>query len=453
MKVTHLLLPFQCLIAIHLTWAQQYPQSPCPSIFSYRRDPNSQSVVGDIEMPGFKVGQAAKLDVQLSIGAITQKKSSLELVKSIEETYKDIANGRPAKYRVIFPVQNPLPVVVSIKRNDQTVCTGPHVQGSATMTVGMSQTILASEPRVMTSIQPSVKVYPDFSPLFEQPRANFPITTATNTRPKPAVLNENICGKSALIKNILSINGRPTKEGQFPWIVPLFDRRGNRKLEYFCGSSLVSRKHLLTAAHCVVNKGPASILAIPGMHNIEDVFDPNAEHAAIQTVIVHPDYFEHDGERSSLDADIAILTLKTYLIFSERIRPVCLWQGSDDLREVINHRGLVAGWGITEAGSTAFPNYVMNRILSKQKCRENIVKEHLTFHNRDRIFCGDGEGSIPCNGDSGSGFMIKLDNQYFLRGILFAGVKDAITLKCDVTKFAMYTDIAQFRYWITQNIE
>ena len=41
------------------------------------------------------------------------------------------------------------------------------------------------------------------------------------------------------------VGGRDTQEGQFPWLVRLQINR------FMCGGSLITLKHILTAAHCL----------------------------------------------------------------------------------------------------------------------------------------------------------------------------------------------------------
>ena len=42
------------------------------------------------------------------------------------------------------------------------------------------------------------------------------------------------------------VNGWPADKGEWPWIAALL-QNGRQ----FCGGSLISKKHILTAAHCV----------------------------------------------------------------------------------------------------------------------------------------------------------------------------------------------------------
>ncbi|XP_001657539.2 proclotting enzyme [Aedes aegypti] len=464
------------IYGISITHAQ-YLQSPCPDIFTYQADPNTRQIFGYVEIDNIQVGQTVKLDIALSIAAPVPQSNvgSIALAKSKEEIFNEIVRGNPAQYRVNFPLQNILPSVLSIAVNGQTVCTGNLVQGHQT-TINLEHTLYTrleqtngnngflsnnggfqgnnqfQNQRPMYTAPPRPTRPPQFSytePVTPHTVFMNPITTR---RPVPmrttvAPPTNYACGKqSSSGFNQLSFNGKRVDKGQFPWIVPLFDQVQTQLPTYFCGSTIISNRHLITAAHCIYDSGDFMaadrILAVPGMYNIDNFADENANFAYIDRVFAHNDYI-HDDDLN--DADIAILRLKQVLVYTEYIIPICLWNESNDLDRVVNQEGLVAGWGVTESGPTTIPTYIKASVVTKRSCWDNVKK---MFSLNSRIFCADGHGSAPCNGDSGTGFVLKRGNQYYLRGIVSKGQQDPKTLLCDVTKFAIYTDVAVFRFWI-----
>lgn len=478
----------------------QYLQSPCPDIFTYQVDPNTKQIFGYVEINNIQVGQVAKLNIDLSIATQLPQNNvgSITLVKSRETTFNDILHGNPAQYRVNFPLQNILPTVLNIALNGQTICTGSRAQGRIVTTINLEHTLYTQlqpngfpnnnngfqyQPPVDTNQLSYHQPYPVVRPV-QQPQPQpqpqppprptnppqisyepqthrttyVPIPTRGMSRPNPGRTTISppvssgsfTCGKpSSSSLNRLSFNGERVDKGQFPWIVPLFDRE-QAPLEpvYICGSTIISNRHLITAAHCIYDAGDfikaERLLAIPGMYNIDNFADENAKFAYIESVHAHQEYIYEDDLN---DADIAILYLKQVLVYSEYIIPICLWKDSNDLDRVVDQEGIVAGWGVTEKGSTTIPTFIKATIVTRKSCRDNF--ERMLPQN-SRVFCGDGRGSAPCNGDSGSGFVLKRGNQYYLRGIVSKGQQDRTTLICDVNKFALYTDVAPYRYWIRQ---
>ncbi|XP_058824270.1 serine protease gd-like [Topomyia yanbarensis] len=476
----------------------QYLDSPCPDVFTYQVDPGTNQIFGYIEINNIQVGQAAKLNVDLSIGAqlASDNVGSITLVKSREATFNDIVRGLPAQYRVNFPLQNILPTVLSISLNGQTLCTGYRAPGRVITTINLEHTLYTQlqpqnmngfgfhRPPVTNSVgfqpqpqpqsnvpqpqpqaQPPLQTRPQWNyepqtsrpPVYPtrpavarpvvRPQTTTPIAIRTTPAPQVLTTSNRVCGKpSKSFLNKLSFNGELTEKGQFPWIVPLFDRTDQRDPKYFCGSTIITRKHLLTAAKCFYYLGellsPERILAMPGMYNIDNFLDDNAKFADIEAVIPHEEYVSDDDLS---DSNVAVLRLKKSLEFSDYISPICAWRGDNDLQTIVGENGVMAGWGVTETGSTSVATFIKMTVVDGKQCSENWSR---AYPSTARVFCGDGHGSTPCIGDAGSGLVLKRGNQYYLRGILSNGQVDSNTLKCDVTKYAIFIDIAPFRFWL-----
>ena len=85
----------------------------------------------------------------------------------------------------------------------------------------------------------------------------------------------------------------------------------------WCGGSLLSARHVLTAAHCTVGQSAASIRVLVGEH---DTTDSEADIRTISAITDHPDY----DSSNSFAYDFSILTLAEPLTFSSVVAPVCL---------------------------------------------------------------------------------------------------------------------------------
>ena len=68
-------------------------------------------------------------------------------------------------------------------------------------------------------------------------------TTPSPSTPGPAEEGEK-CGLSSVAFNILG--GTAAEKGNFPWMVSLVNKKGRN----ICAGVLISRRHVLTAAHC-----------------------------------------------------------------------------------------------------------------------------------------------------------------------------------------------------------
>ncbi|KAL7034193.1 hypothetical protein ACKWTF_007889 [Chironomus riparius] len=121
--------------------------------------------------------------------------------------------------------------------------------------------------------------------------------------------------------------------------------------------------------------------------------------------------------------------------------------------DIVHKEGIVAGWGLTSNGTTSdVPMFVTLPVVDDGDClRSDDAFIKITSSS---TFCvGDGSGRSPCNGDSGGAFAVKndADSKYYFRGIVSSGVR-GIKYTCDNTKFAIFTDVAQYTDWIQSYI-
>nr|CAD7198183.1 unnamed protein product [Timema douglasi] len=150
-------------------------------------------------------------------------------------------------------------------------------------------------------------------------------------------------------------NGIVAKQGQFPWMTLLGYRLSDGKLYFLCGGTLINRRYVLTAAHCLQPEGATLELVrlgeldtsteqdceepYPGEKICADpVLDIN-----IEKVVKHKRF-----NIPFLKNDIALLRLVSEVpSYTDFIRPICLPFGLN-LTEDGDKKYQVAGWGKTE---------------------------------------------------------------------------------------------------------
>ena len=138
------------------------------------------------------------------------------------------------------------------------------------------------------------------------------------------------------------VNGQQTQVNEYPWQVGLVS---TGRQTPFCGGSIISPLHILTAAHCTEGKTTSTMRVLLGEH---DTTDSDADIRTISAITDHPDYI--GGVENLWANDFSILTLSSPITYSRTMAPVCL--PSDDSQLYTGQLATVIGWGLTSLGNT-----------------------------------------------------------------------------------------------------
>jgi len=248
------------------------------------------------------------------------------------------------------------------------------------------------------------------------------------------------------------IGGKPAFPGQFPWAVSLRKRVGSSdKFDHYCAGSLITAKHVVTAAHCLHKTTHDSWEVVAGEHR-PGVPDKGEQIRKVQVMSQHPEY-----EYPHLKNDLALLTLSKNVSWSSLVGPICLPSNQEVFTET---DGTIAGWGYDadrdEGGKpTELLMYAEIPVLKNEHCKKWFADlntdftKYLSKNIEDTHLCTGlpKGGRDGCQGDSGGPLTEEEDLYNMLIGIVSAG--DG----CGKPRVpGIYTRVSEFSSWLESEV-
>ncbi|XP_055586849.1 trypsin beta-like [Uranotaenia lowii] len=195
------------------------------------------------------------------------------------------------------------------------------------------------------------------------------------------------------------IGGTPATRGEFPSKVSLQLATNGA---HFCGGTLLTLKHVLTAAHCVtdVHGVPWSVSRIQAMADDLNVLpkmgSPTRQVRQVKSLNIHEQY-----NAKRLEHDIALLKLVSEFTQTDTLYPAKRASSSPAAGSLC----ALAGWGVTsEHSQTVSPTLqrVNMEVVAFEQC--NSAYEGTLIRG---MMCAAAPGRDACQGDSGGALMCK----------------------------------------------
>ncbi|XP_017518363.3 coagulation factor X [Manis javanica] len=232
------------------------------------------------------------------------------------------------------------------------------------------------------------------------------------------------------------VGGRDCKDGECPWQALLV----NEENEGFCGGTILNEYYVLTAAHCLYQAKRFKVRV--GDRNTETEEGNEAAHE-VEMIVKHNRFV-----RETYDFDIAVVRLKTPIVFRMNVAPACLpkkdWAESMLMTQ---KTGIVSGFGKTHEKGR--PSSTL-KMLEVPYVDRNTCKLSSSFSITQNMFCAgyDSKPEDACQGDSGGPHVTRFKDTYFITGIVSWGEGCA-----KKGKYGVYTKVTNFLKWIDRSLK
>ncbi|XP_045529103.1 serine protease 33-like isoform X1 [Pieris brassicae] len=211
------------------------------------------------------------------------------------------------------------------------------------------------------------------------------------------------------------VGGDDAGFGTFPW--QAYIRIGSSR----CGGSLISRRHVVTAGHCVARAQPRHVRVTLGDYVINSAAEPLPAYTfGVRTIKVHPLFkFTPQADRF----DVAVLALDRNVHYMPHIAPICLPERGSDF---LGQYGWAAGWGALSPGSRLRPRTLQAvdvPVLDNRVCERWHRANGINVVIYPEMLCAGyrGGGKDSCQGDSGGPLMLERAGRWYLIGVVSAG--------------------------------
>ncbi|XP_065369519.1 uncharacterized protein LOC135961828 isoform X1 [Calliphora vicina] len=211
------------------------------------------------------------------------------------------------------------------------------------------------------------------------------------------------------------VGGDDAGFGSFPW--QAYIRIGSSR----CGGSLISRRHVVTAGHCVARATPRQVHVTLGDYVINSAVEPLPAYTfGVRRIDVHP-YFKFTPQADRFD--VSVLTLERTVHFMPHIAPICLPEKNEDF---LGKFGWAAGWGALNPGSRLRPKTLQAvdvPVIENRICERWHRQNGINVVIYPEMMCAGyrNGGKDSCQGDSGGPLMHEKNGRWYLIGVVSAG--------------------------------
>lgn len=235
------------------------------------------------------------------------------------------------------------------------------------------------------------------------------------------------------------VGGQDADPNEWPWLAAIMYRRSRKS---FCGATLISDTHVITAAHCVDKFKSADLRVRVGEYSFEHEGETADETFKVASMKIHKDW-----QDKTFENDIAILKLDGTATRSASVSPICLPSAHEQFTD---KRARVIGWGATSfaGASSSVLQEVEVRVWNNKHCAKNYAEMGRMVLKT--MLCAAEKKKDSCQGDSGGPLncLNPETKSWELCGIVSWGAECA-----DPDLPGVYTRVTKYLSWIKNVID
>ncbi|XP_017781532.1 PREDICTED: venom protease-like isoform X1 [Nicrophorus vespilloides] len=243
------------------------------------------------------------------------------------------------------------------------------------------------------------------------------------------------------------VGGYDSLAQEFPHMAVLGYGDNSTHPTWGCGGSLISKRFVLTAGHCLKSKDLGDVKYVRlGDLNLEKTDDKaEPQDFTVKRTIKHPEY-KHPIQYN----DIALIELDRDVIINDYVIPACLNTDRDTPSTFT-----ATGWGHLKFGGTI--SYHLQKVMINYTdygtCRQAFEVNARRLPNgilEDRQICAGAPKKDTCQGDSGG--PLQRRNLDYERGHTIFGIT-SFGKACGISNSpGVYTRVSYYIEWIESEV-